>query len=121
MAPLLSMLSRDGARWTRPGTGAERVAVDAETRAWLDQVQAETASRWQTLGARGAGRDAPARAGSSAGTAALRLDRDGLFAASVEIEDGGVRFESPAGAAWFAPLPPDVVARLRASLPRPSR
>jgi hypothetical protein len=46
----------------------------------------------------------------------LRLSRDGRDAAIVHIEDAGILFEMPPGPAWFAPLPPDAVARLRATL-----
>ena len=53
-----------------------------------------------------------------AATALLRLERDGRAGAIVQIEDGGVLFDPLSGSAWFAPLPPEVVARLRATLPR---
>jgi hypothetical protein len=50
-------------------------------------------------------------------TALLRLERDGRAGALVQIEDGGVLFDPLSGSAWFAALPPEVVARLRATLP----
>ena len=44
--------------------------------------------------------------------------RDGRAGATVQIVDSGVLFFDPlSGGAWFAPLPPDVVARLRATVP----
>jgi hypothetical protein len=50
-------------------------------------------------------------------TNALPLSRDGRIAAIVRVEDGGVFFQLQPGPAWFAPLAPDAVARLRATLP----
>lgn len=114
MAPLLASLASEDARWTRRLSSGESVAVDAAARAWLAEVQA-AAARWTAAADRDSRRDAPAAALPAAG---LRLDRDGRAGASVQIEDGGVRFAPASGGAWFAPLPPDVVARLRATLPR---
>ena len=114
MTSLLAALALDDARWVRRAPSGEAVPVDAATRAWLAEVQAATAARWEAPADRAARRDAPAAAST------LRLERDDRRA-SVQIEDGGVRFEPLAGRAWFAPLPPDVVARLRASLPPATR
>jgi hypothetical protein len=116
MASLLAALAGDDTRWVRRAPSGDAVPVDAATRAWLAEVQAATAARWEAPADRAARRDAPAAPAST-----LRLERDDRRAASVQVEDGGVRFEPPAGGAWFAPLPPDVVARLRASLPPAGR
>jgi hypothetical protein len=45
---------------------------------------------------------------------------EGFFGAR-SIDAAGVYFELRPGPAWFAPLAPDVVARLRATLPAATR
>ena len=117
MAPLLAALTSEETRWSRRLASGDSVAVDAALRAWLTQVQA-AAPRWQAVADRSARRDAPAAALSSPPTM-LRLERDGAAGAIVQLEDGGVLFDPLSGSAWFAPLPPEVVARLRAALPAP--
>ena len=117
MAPLLSALASEETRWSRRLASGGSVAVDAALRAWLAQVQA-AAPRWQAVADRSARRDAPTAALSSPPTV-LRLERDGAAGAIVQLEDGGVLFDPLSGSAWFAPLPPEVVARLRAALPAP--
>jgi hypothetical protein len=99
-------------RWTRPSSGGA-VPLDATTRAWLTEVEASAAGRWQAASDRATRLDGAAD--GDPGT--LMLDRDGRVAAVVRIEDGGVRFELRPGPAWFAPLAADAVARLRATLP----
>jgi len=113
MAPLLAALASEELRWSRRLASGESAAVDAALRTWLAQVQS-AAPRWEAAVERGARRDAPA--GSSSATI-LRLERDGRPSAVVQVEDGGVLFDPLSGSPWFAPLPPDVVARLRATLP----
>ena len=114
MAPLLAALASEETRWSRRLASGDSVAVDAALRAWLAQVQA-AAPRWQAATDRSARRDTPTS--SSTSPAILRLERDGAAGAIVQIEDGGVLFDPLSGSAWFAPLPPEVVARLRATLP----
>ena len=116
MAALLDALASEAGRWTRRGAGAEAAAVDGATRAWLAQVQTATAARWQAASERDV-RDGAAAAARTSPASALRLERDDRISATVRVEDGGIRFEPASGSAWFAPLPADVVARLRASLP----
>ena len=115
MAPLLSALASEETRWSRRLASGDSVAVDAALRDWLAQVAgggAALASASPTAARR---RDAPTAA--SLPPAILRLERDGAAGAIVQIEDGGVLFDPLSGSAWFAPLPPEVVARLRATLP----
>ena len=112
MAPLLAALASEETLWSRRLESGESAAVDAALRAWLAQVQS-AAARWEAS-ERSARRDAPA---ASFPTTILRLERGGRAGAVMQIEDGGVLFDPLSGSAWFAPLPPEVVARLRASLP----
>jgi hypothetical protein len=114
MAPLLAALTSEEARWSRRLASGESAAVDAALRSWLAQVQS-AAARWESAGERSARRDGPV----TSPTAVLRLERDGRAGAIVQLEDGGVLFDPLSGSAWFAPLPPEVVARLRATLPAP--
>ncbi|MCE9660527.1 MAG: hypothetical protein K8R60_18525 [Burkholderiales bacterium] len=114
MAPLLAALAGEDARWSRPLAGGGSIAVDSGVRTWLAQVQS-AAPRWEAAGDRTGRRDA--LAASSSPPATLLLERDGRSGAIVRIEDGGVLFDPVTGPAWFAPLPAEVVARLRATLP----
>lgn len=109
MVALLDSLSNNPERWTRPV--ASGAPVSAATQAWLASVDAATAGRWQARAERSS------RLRSADGASTLPLSRDGRVAAVVRIEEGGVFFEMQPGPAWFAPLPADVLARLRASLP----
>ena len=118
MAPLLAALGNEAERWSRSASGGgESVAVDAAALAWLARVDA-AASQWSPLANPASRREALASTGE---THSLLLNRAGRLAAIVRIEDGGVVFEPRPGAAWFAPLAPDVVARLRATLPAAAR
>jgi hypothetical protein len=112
MAPLLAALASEEARWSRRLANGESAAVDAAVRGWLAQVQS-AAPRWDAAAERNGRRDAA----TLPVTALLRLERDGRAGALVQIEDGGVLFDPLSGSAWFAALPPEVVARLRATLP----
>jgi hypothetical protein len=118
MAPLLASLSNNGARWSRPTPAGETVAADAATQAWLGRVDA-AASQWQPVPDRLSRLDAGSASSAEAGT--LLLYREGRVAAIVSIDAAGVYFELRPGPAWFAPLAPDVVARLRATLPAATR
>ena len=119
MAPLLAALGNETERWSRSAPGSsESVAVDAAAQAWLASVDA-AASQWNQVADPAARRNS---ALASTGEAyALLLNRAGRLAAIVRIDDGGVVFESRPGLAWFAPLAPDVVSRLRATLPAAAR
>ena len=117
MADLLISIARDAAHWSRSTGSGAAVALDAPAQAWLASVDAAAAGRWRTEIDR-AGR---ADAASSADSPTLQLRRDGQTAATVRVEDSGVFFMPQAGPVWFAPLPADAVARLRATLPAPSR
>ena len=119
MAALLAALASEEGRWTRLGAGTEAAPVDAATRTWLAQVQTATAARWQPASERDARGGNVAAAPSPASV--VRLERGDGSGATLRVEDGGVRFEPATGSAWFAPLPADVVARLRASLPALAR
>jgi hypothetical protein len=118
MAPLLAALSNDGARWSRPASAGETVAADAATQAWLGRVDAAV-SQWQPVPDRLSRLDAGSASSAEAGT--MLLYREGRVAAIVRIDDAGAYFETRPGPAWFAPLAPDVVARLRATLPAATR
>ena len=114
IAPLLAALAGEGPRWSRPLGRGESVAIDAPVQAWLAQVQA-AAMRWDPVADPAARRDAATQSPAAAGT--LLLDREGRPGALVKIEDSGVFFDLRSGTSWFAPLAPEVVARLRATLP----
>ncbi len=119
MAPLLAALSNENARWSRPTSAGETVATDAATQAWLARVEAAAASQWQPVSERLSRLDGASASSPDAGT--MLLYREGRAAAMVRIDDAGVVFETRPGQAWFAPLPPDVVARLRATMPAATR
>ena len=114
MAPLLAALASEGSRWSRPLGRGESAAIDAAVQAWLAQVQA-VATHWDPAAESTARRDSTTPSPAAPGT--LLLDREGRPGAIVRIENGGVFFDFRSGATWFAPLPPEVVARLRVSLP----
>ena len=112
MAALLGSIAQGIGHWSRTVPAGGTTPLDAPTESWLVSVDAATAGRWQAAGE-------PASRLEGALTApanALRLGRDGRNAAIVRVEDTGVLFEMPPGPAWFAPLPPDAVARLQATL-----
>jgi hypothetical protein len=112
MAPLMASLAQDAPRWSRHGaSGSQPLA--ASTQAWLADVDAAAAGRWQATDGNAARAELPAQASASA----VLLDRDGRAATLVRVEDAGVFFRQETGAAWFAPLPADTIARLRATLP----
>jgi hypothetical protein len=117
MAPLFASIAKDAEHWTRLNASGENLPLDAATQAWLASVDASAATRWQGAAERG-GR---LESGLVADPRALVLGHDGRLAASVRIEDGGVFYTSPAGPAWFAPLPAEAIARLRATLPATAR
>jgi hypothetical protein len=117
MADLLSSIARDAAHWSRLTASGAAVALDAPAQAWLAGVDAAAAGRWRAE----IDRTGRADAAPSADSQTLLLRRDGQPAATVRVEDGGVFFVPQTGPAWFAPLPAEAVARLRATLPAPSR
>ncbi len=114
MAALLASIAAGAGHWSRPTSNGD-AALDAPTQAWLDSVDAATAGRWLP---RSADRTTRLQGALAADTGTLALSRDGGADATVRVEDGGVLFEQSNGAAWFAPLPAEAVARLRATLPR---
>ena len=118
MAPLLAELASETTRWSRPGPTGENVAVDAALRTWLARVDAESA-QWRSSAERASRLDSALASTGESNT--VVLNRDGRTGAIVRIEDAGVVFEPRSGPAWFAPLAPDVVARLRATLPAAGR
>ena len=113
MATLLGSIARGAERWSRSAPSGEAAVIDATTQAWLASVDAATAGRWQVI------MESTTRLEGALATEtnALPLSRDGRIAAIVRVEDGGVFFQLQPGPAWFAPLAPDAVARLRATLP----
>ena len=119
MAQLLAALSNESARWSRPTSAGETVAADAATQAWLARVEAAAASQWQPVSERLSRLDGTSVSSTDANT--MLLYREGRAAAMLRIDDAGVYFETRPGTAWFAPLPPEVVARLRATLPATTR
>jgi hypothetical protein len=114
MASLLGSLSLHPERWSRPVTSGEALPLDAQAQAWLASVDTATAGRWQARSAHAIRLDDEESAGDAS---SLPLNLDGRSAAIVRVDDGGVTFELAPGPAWFAPLPGEAVARLRASLP----
>jgi hypothetical protein len=117
MAPLFASIAKDAEHWTRLNASGEDLPLDAATQAWLASVDAAAATRWQGAAER-AGR---LESGLVADPRVLVIGHDGRLAASVRIEEGGVFYASPAGPVWFAPLPAETVARLRATLPATAR
>ncbi len=116
LGELRDALDREGARWTRLGSGGRGAAVGSAVRRWLAEVDA-AASAWQDESARPAG---PARADAADDAATVRLLRDGRSAAVVRIDNDAVTIETDlAGVAKRrrAALAPEVAARLRAALP----
>ena len=118
MAPMLAALSSEIGRWSRPNPAGENAAIDGAVQAWLARVDASE-TQWQPLVDSLSRLDSALASAPEANTLLLR--RDGRPTAIVRIEDGGVVFEPRPGQAWFAPLAPDAVARLRATLPAATR
>lgn len=117
MALLFASIAKDTGHWARLNASGENLPLDSATQAWLASVDAAAATRWQSAAER-AGR---LESRLVADSRVLVLGRDGRLAASVRIEDDGVFYASPAGPVWFAPLPAEAVARLRATLPATAR
>ena len=118
MAPLMVALASETARWSRPNTNGESTAIDGAVQAWLARVDS-AATQWQPLLDRFSRLDGALASAPETNT--LLLNRDGRSSAIVRIENAGVLFEARPGQAWFAPLSPEVVARLRATLPATTR
>jgi hypothetical protein len=117
MAALLGSIAQGAGRWSRPASGGITAVLDAPTEAWLASVEATTTGRWHAI----TERTSRLEGALAAEADALPLSRDGRLAAIVRVEEGGVFFELQPGPAWFAPLPPDAVARLRATLAATAR
>ena len=112
MAALLGSIAQGTGHWSRTVPTGSIAPLDAPTESWLASVDAATTGRWQAAGEPASRLEGDLTAPANA----LRVGRDGRNAAIVRIEDAGVLFEMPPGPAWFAPLPPEAVARLRATL-----
>ena len=116
MAParVLAAIAADPARWSRQTAGGDTVALDAGWRAWLAELDAAAAGRWQPLGAAVPAADSAA---SRDGSTTLRLVDAGRVAAIVRL-DGTTRAASTRPRArgadrWQATLVPADAEQLR--------
>src|SRR6185369_7831356 len=94
------------------------VALDAGWRAWLAEVDAAAAGRWQTLGAAIAPSEAAA---ARDGSTSLRLVNAGRVAAIVRLDGTSVQVEAASGTGadrWQATLPAAAAERLRSTARR---
>jgi hypothetical protein len=115
MADLLNSIVQDAPSWSRPTASGDVVALDEATQAWLASVDAATTGRWQQAEGN---RLTHLESAPGSAVQTLLLHRDGRSSVIVRIDSGGVFFELQPGSAWFAPLPVEALARLRAALPR---
>jgi hypothetical protein len=115
MADLLNSIVQDAPSWSRPTASGDAVALDEATQAWLASVDAATTGRWQQAEGN---RLTHLESAPGSAVQTLLLHRDGRSSVIVRIDSGGVFFELQPGSAWFAPLPVEALARLRAALPR---
>ena len=115
LASLLAQVAREPQRWTRRSATGDTAAIDDAWRAWLAEVDAAAAGRWQK-----------AAAGASPGEGArdaapLQLLFDGRPAATLRLEGRTLRLDHLLGAApehWQAMLAADATARLAAGRSR---
>jgi hypothetical protein len=117
LAPLLAALAGDSARGSRQTASDSAIALEPAWRAWLVDLDAAAAGRWQRTSK--VGEQAAADADTQ-GTATLRVALDGQPAATVRLDGTTVLVETlgAAPARWQAALAPGSAARLRAALGR---
>ena len=120
MAPaqLLAAIAADPERWQRQTAAGDTVALDAGWRAWLAELDAAAAGRWQPLGAT----VPPAEpAGSRDGTPTLRLVNAGRVTAIVRLDGATLHLDASPGTGadrWQATLAPAGAERVRSTARR---
>ena len=120
MAParVLAAIAAEPERWLRQTAGGDTVALDAGWRAWLAELDAAAAGRWQPLGATASPSD-----GSAArdGSTTLRLVNAGRVAAIVRLDGTTVHVDAAPGSGtgrWQATLAPAGAEHLRSTARR---
>ena len=118
-ARMLAAIAAEPGRWLRQTAGGDTVALDAGWRAWLAELDAAAAGRWQPLGAAAPSGDGAAAARDGATT--LRLVNAGRVAAIVRLDGTRVQIDAaPGGGAdrWQATLVPAGAEHLRSTARR---
>ena len=117
-ARLLAAIAAEPERWLRRTAGGDTIALDAGWRAWLAELDAAAAGRWQPIGV------APPADGAATpdgATTTLRLVNAGRVAAIVRIDGTRVRVDTAAETGadrWQATLLPAGAERLRSTARR---
>jgi len=117
-ARLLAAIAGEPERWLRQTAGGNSVALDAGWRAWLAELDAAAAGRWQPLGV------TPPENGAAtpdAATTTLRLVNAGRVAAIVRFDGTRVQVDAAPGTGtdrWQATLVPAGAERLRSTARR---
>ena len=116
-ARVLAAIAAEPERWLRQTAGGDTVALDASWRAWLAELDAAAAGRWQLLSAAAPSSDGAARDGSTT----LRLVNAGRVAAIVRLDGTRVQVDAaPSTGAdrWQATLLPAGAEQLRSTARR---
>ena len=117
---LLAAIAADPARWSRRTAAGQEVALDADWRAWLHDLDIAAAGRWRALdGVAGSRAQADAARDGAAGDddrTTLRLVSDGRLTAVIRVDAASVQLDAAPGSgggAWQAALRPADADRLR--------
>jgi hypothetical protein len=117
-ARVLAAIAAEPGLWLRQTAGGDTVALDPGWRAWLAELDAAAAGRWQPLGATGPpSDDAAARDGSTT----LRLVNAGRVVAIIRLDGTRVQVDAAPGTGadrWQATLVPAGAEHLRSTARR---
>jgi len=117
-ARVLAAIAAEQGRWSRRTASGDSIALDAGWRAWLAELDAAAAGRWQPLGAA-----VPVADGAAArdGSTTLRLVNAGRIVAIVRLDGARVQVDAVPGTGddrWQATLVPADAEQLRTSARR---
>ena len=117
-ARVLAAIAAEPGRWSRRTASGDSIALDAGWRAWLAELDAAAAGRWQPLGAA-----VPVADGAAArdGSTTLRLVNAGRIVAIVRLDGARVQVDAVPGTGddrWQATLVPADAEQLRTSARR---
>jgi hypothetical protein len=116
-ARVLAAVAAEPERWLRQTAGGATIALDAGWRAWLAELDAASAGRWQPLAVAAASDAAVARDGATT----VRLVDAGRVAAIVRLDGTTVQVDAAPGTGadrWRAALESSDAERLRSSARR---
>ena len=117
-ARLLAAIAAEPERWRRQTAAGDTVALDPGWRAWLAEIDAAAAGRWQPLGVGAPPADAPA---ARDGSTTVRLVSGGRVAAIVRVDGSRMQVDAVPGSSagrWAATLLPADAERLRSTARR---